>query len=408
MPKLIRLENLIYSIVFLLPTYLFKLQFFFFKTNVLEVLIMSALVWWGVAFYQKEKIKVFYLNYKKYILCGIVMLSGIFWSTILNGHVWQSLGIVKSWFLLPILFMLMAGDVLAKEKIKKIFFVYAASSFWVATIALCYLFLGQVTYDNRLQAFFNSPNYLAMYLAPGIIIIFWKMFFVKQKRMCVPVEKQKTRIIQMGMISVILLAFFFTRSYAAFCAVFWGGSVILWGNVVLQKIKKPLKIFVFLAITLFLFFVFQSHSEKFKSLIELNPRSSLSSRLMIWTVSAQMVKDNPLSGIGPANFQEKYLAYQKFYPPYLEWAVPHPQSIYLAFWLTGGFFGIGGFLGLIFFLGQDLWKNKNQNILSVLVLGIVAYILLHGFFDTTYFKNDLAIFFWLNFLALKNRKALLL
>ena len=401
MPKLIRLENLIYSIIFLLPTYLIKLQFFFCKINVLEILIIVALVWWSLAFYQKEKIANLYLNYKKYVWCGGTMLLGLFWSTIFNGHVWQSLGIVKGWFLLPIFFMLVAGDVLTKEKIKNIFFVYAGSSFLVAIISLGYLFLGRVTYDNRLQAFFNSPNYLAMYLAPGIMIIFWKMFFVNQESACISAKKHKTCSISLGMLSVILIAFFFTRSYTAFGAVLLGSGVILWVNVVAQKIKKPLKIFAFLIVALFLFFIFQSHSEKFKSIIELNPRSSLASRLMIWKASAQMVRDNPFSGIGPANFQEKYLAYQKFYPPYLEWAVPHPQNIYLAFWLAGGLLGIGGFLGLVFFLGQDLWKRKNQNTLSILVLGIIGYILLHGFFDTTYFKNDLAIFFWLNFLALK-------
>jgi len=34
-------------------------------------------------------------------------------------------------------------------------------------------------------------------------------------------------------------------------------------------------------------------------------------------------------------------------------------------------------------------------------LGVMLYVLVHGIFDTTYFKNDLAVVFWLNFLALK-------
>lgn len=401
MPKLVRLENLIYSIIFLLPTYLIKLQILFFKTNVLEILMLVALVWWWVVFYQKEKIITLYLNYKKYIACGGIMIGGLLWSTFSNGHIEQSLGIVKGWFLLPILFMLVVGDIMAKEKIAKIFLVYAKSSFLVAVIALGYLFSGQVTYDDRLKAFFNSPNYLAMYLAPGIIIIFWKMFFANPKNIYALEKKRAARMIQWGVLIIILTAFFFTRSYTAFLAVFLGSSVILWVNVFSQKIKKPLRIFFYVLAILFCFFVFQRHSEKFRNLVELNPRSSLASRLMIWKVSVRMLKDAPLRGIGPANFQEKYLAYQQFFPLYLEWAVPHPQNIFLTFWLAGGLLGISGFLGLIFFLGQTLWKNKNQNTLSILVLGVMVYILLHGLLDATYFKNDLAIFFWLNFLVLK-------
>lgn len=33
-------------------------------------------------------------------------------------------------------------------------------------------------------------------------------------------------------------------------------------------------------------------------------------------------------------------------------------------------------------------------------LGIMFYFLLHGLVDTTYFKNDLAVIFWLNFMML--------
>ena len=124
---------------------------------------------------------------------------------------------------------------------------------------------------------------------------------------------------------------------------------------------------------------------------------------MIWQASKKMIENNFVFGIGPGNFQKTYLEYQKFYPPYLEWAVPHPNNLYLAWWLYGGILGVVGFLGLVFFFLRDVLEKSKKEPRQVLfvALGIMLVILSHGIFDTTYFKNDLAIIFWLNFLVLK-------
>ena len=121
---------------------------------------------------------------------------------------------------------------------------------------------------------------------------------------------------------------------------------------------------------------------------------------MIWRSAGRLIEDNWLWGIGAGNFQEKYLVYQKYFTPYLEWAVPHPHSLYLSIWLYGGALGLAGFVGLIFFWFRSFWRlQKNPN-LRFIGLGIMFYILLHGIVDTTYFKNDLAVVFWLLFTLL--------
>ena len=131
----------------------------------------------------------------------------------------------------------------------------------------------------------------------------------------------------------------------------------------------------------------------------------MSSRMMIWKSSALMIKNNFIFGIGPGNFQNKYLEYQKYFPPYLEWAVPQSHNLYLAFWLQSGIIGLIGLIGLISTwlkktIGEILKNQKNSALLAV-SLGIVIYILLHGILDTTYWKNDLALIFWI-FLTFNN------
>jgi O-antigen ligase len=170
----------------------------------------------------------------------------------------------------------------------------------------------------------------------------------------------------------------------------------------LQILKNKKILFILFLFGIIVFFQFKN--EKFVDLVNLNERSSLSSRIMIWKSAARMIEDNFWWGIGAGNFQEKYLEYQKYYPLYLEWAVPHPHSLYLTFWLYGGIIGLTGFLALIFQYSKGMFrmiKKEKDNELILVSLGIMLVILIHGFIDTTYFKNDLAIVFWLVFLVFK-------
>ena len=136
-------------------------------------------------------------------------------------------------------------------------------------------------------------------------------------------------------------------------------------------------------------------------MIEINPedRSSLSSRFMIWQSAWDIGKESWLWGIGPGNFQEKYLEYQTLYPPYLEWAVPHPHNIFLSFWLQSGFLG---FLGFVIICGWTLFRmflsvsqRTNKKELELFLIGFLFLMLLWGLVDTPYWRNDLSVLFWM-------------
>jgi O-antigen ligase len=84
----------------------------------------------------------------------------------------------------------------------------------------------------------------------------------------------------------------------------------------------------------------------------------------------------------------------------LEWAVPHPHSVYLAFWVETGLVGLIGFLWLVISWFKKILQAENDG-MKVVLFGIMAYFLLHGLVDTTYFKNDLAAVFWLVIFSLR-------
>jgi O-antigen ligase len=168
-------------------------------------------------------------------------------------------------------------------------------------------------------------------------------------------------------------------------------AIIFFGENKFSKRYLSILIFIFLALLFIL-----KDTAKFQDFVSFDDRSSLASRVMIWESAGKILTDNYVLGIGPGNFQAKYLEYQKFFPLYLQWAVPHPHNIFLAFWLSTGLIGFFSFLGILYlFFRKSIPGIKFNDAVNVISLGIIIYFLLHGLVDTTYFKNDLAVIFWL-------------
>lgn len=381
---------LIYCTILTLPLYLVRFSIFTVPTNLIELSIGLAFALWVIGFQHKSK----RLNLpKKYWLAFVLIFLGITLSASLNPNWATEAGIIKSWFVIPFLFFILLVDLIdspeKREKIMKLLFVSSAS---VGFVSLIYLLAGKVTFDGRLEAFYLSPNYLAMFLVPGIIFGLFSLaeIILKLKRYTLSFYFIATGL------SIMLIALYFTFSYGAWVSLILG---MLLAIILTDLVSRSRKIKVcFLGVLIFgLLFSFQLPRQKMNDLLQLNPRSSSSSRMMIWVSAWKIGQDNFFWGIGPGNFQNKYLEYQKYFPLYLEWAVPQPHNLYLAFWLQGGILGLFGFLLLV-----SVWikqvvqtlKNKKSSFLEAALLAIMLSVLIHGMVDTPYWKNDLSIIFW--------------
>ncbi|OGI28843.1 MAG: hypothetical protein A2184_00580 [Candidatus Moranbacteria bacterium RIFOXYA1_FULL_44_7] len=228
-----------------------------------------------------------------------------------------------------------------------------------------------------------------------------------------------------AIVGMLLISFnlYLTKSYGAWLAIGLVLMIVFW-----LKYRKlwPIK---YLAITIIILIIFIAAASfgKFENIKKLGERSSLASREMIWKSAGLMIEKNPVLGIGPGNFQEKYLEYQKYFPPYLEWAVPQPHNLYLAFWLESGLAGLAGFFWVVWLFFKDnkkiypltkisehhnalVHKTKKQtqespseknnfgegarDFYGSIFLAIILYFLIHGLVDTTYWRNDMAVIFW--------------
>lgn len=380
MEKIFDLKKLAYFAIMAMPLYLVRVSFWGVPTNSFEILaiLISGLIISGVV---GPKINLGDL--KKHIIPIIMILIGLSLSALYGDNYKVGLGIIKSWFVIPIIFSWSCVQIFqaGKDILKAIY----SSAVIVACLSLVYFFAGAVTFDGRLEAFYNSPNFLAMYLAPAIMI---GLFLMEENIKFYPIS-----------LLIIGISFYLTLSYAAWLAVFV--SLIILIAIKKEALNWKMAAAALLAVGLFL--SSQMGTEKMDRLVDLGARSSTSSRLMIWSSAWKIGLDNPIVGIGPGNFQDKYLEYQKYFPPYLEWAVPQPHNLFLAFWLQSGLLGAIGFFWLIFVWLKEFASMKEWRKEDYAFLGIMLCILIHGLADTTYFKNDLAVVFWLVFFAAKKR-----
>jgi len=417
------IKNGIYAVVFLLPAYLLRFNFFNIPTTALEMMIYILFALWlfgnrnnsdisrGIKeFYKKDKL----------LSWGIAFLFiGVILSTINSIDLRTSLGILKGWFVDPFLFFLVfISAIKNKKQIAIALWSFILSGFVVALVSLGYALTNSLTFDGRLRAIYESPNYLAMYLAPAFLFAVYLFIFQRGPSLsfradvrnpsietnhcntCLSVVKgffssllsaQNDKKWQAVVLLVVLSAIFLAKSYGAMLGI----AVALF-CFLLKKYqsknayffldnKKRLIIVSAIALVIFSFLSYQ----KYKQIINSNERSSFHSRLMIWDASREMLKDSPVFGIGPGTFQEIYLDYQnRFSVPYLEWAVAEPHNTFLAFYLQSGLIGFVGFLLILF------WMLKRARYNDMIFVFLI-YFLIHGFVDTLYWKNDLAMIFWL-------------
>ncbi|MFZ5559576.1 MAG: O-antigen ligase family protein [Patescibacteria group bacterium] len=414
----------IYLIIFCLPLYLIRFKIFNIPTTMLELLIYILFIFWLIqkGFNPPSSRPKSGLRTARGIIWPVVLiLIGVTISTIFSWNLRTSAGIWKAWFIDPLLFFIVIVSVIKNtDQIKKIFYSLIFSGFIVSIVSLIYLILGKLDGQGRLQAFYTSPNYLAMYLAPILVIslglvVFKKDYLSEDTRRCpsgtsrsIPACSRLRRqpmagrspslgptevgppcpfglrmVFLISNLFLLLIILFFTKSFGAWLGVL--GALIFWLTVYLFRTKNKKIILFFLALTLILIVIlvyFKINSDQ--------GRRSFNSRLEIWQKAWQVFRDYPVIGIGPGTFQD-------YFPAYPRWGVPQPHNLYLAFLLQTGIIGFIGFIWLLawfFWMGFKIY-NLKFTIFTIIVMSAMIYILVHGLVDTTYWKNDLSVMFWL-------------
>jgi len=324
----------------------------------------------------------------------------------IDGNVVQTArvaqGIWKAWIFMPLVYFGMIY-VIPRDKawwtrtLQMLGFSGLILAFW----ALWQMITGHyVTMDGRASGPFVSANYLALYLGPivflGIILVIehWR----REKRISRLVFPQ---IIGLGL---MLLALWGTQSYASFIALGAGLISYALGHPGISrnlKLKAGLLVIFFVMI----FVGTQANTLKFKQFLNFEERTSSSVRIEVYKVALGLIKEHPILGIGLGQFETQYQLNAPLileHAPY-EWVMLHPHNLFLAFWLNTGLLGVlaMSWLVLIVFIKKlvcyriGVLKQKAHFPFGLMGLAVLVMILVHGFFDVPFWKNDLAYSWWL-------------
>lgn len=327
----------------------------------------------------------------------------------------HALGILKSWVLIPIIyFFIVYRTVRSKSDIQLIVYSYVASAFLLSVTAVFQAVSGSyITIDGRASGPFSSANYLAMYIAPALIYTGTRVLQTFLNR---PFETASTRwnhferrIYLGGIVSVLFLALILTQSYGGIVGVFFTFIFYIIYERVRQHEHKPIRIFLnkviaFIAIIVFLgvTLVATLNIEKFQNLIHPDKHTSIGTRLEIWEVGGKLLLQNPLLGIGLGEYEAAYqsqaeslLGHAPFEPVRL-----HSHNVYMETWLNTGLIGFVAFVWILIMAFHHIKKTipllqRDERHIVLAVSMMLIYVMVHGLVDVPFWKNDLALVFWM-------------
>lgn len=296
-----------------------------------------------------------------------------------------ALGIIKTW-MVPSWFFLVLGKyyLTHQEDSKKFMLSYVLGALLVsaASLFLKYGLHVQDTIDNRLGGIFVSANYLAFYVAPALLYVVTYFFEHPRKLFHDSLEKTYYFVL-VGSLPFLCLALFFAKSYASFFAVLFCMSLYAFFRFSKkQKLTFLLVSFLLATVTL----GFELGTKKFTTFFETRDQSSTSTRLEVYQVSLNLLKNNWVRGIGIGQYEAQYKMHAVEVlgkSPY-EWVMLHPHNLYVSIWLSLGIFGLLLFLVMIWDSVRGFLKTKNWTFFLPFL-----YLLLHGLVDTPFWKMDM-------------------
>lgn len=359
-------------VVATLPSYMLRFAIGPIPTNLFEVGVGILFVWWLA---RRPPVREVLIRFQPLTIPLILIAIGLVVGVVRAPDIQDALGFVKSFFVVPIVLALMLSSVISEHKKHEIIaraFVFGALIV-VFEAAAAWVFRSGVAEDARLIGLFTHPNYLGMFVAPFIPLFVWGRF------------SRPFRMIASALAILVLVA---TLSRAALVAAAIGTLAV----ALIQSTAKRralwwaagLASLAFLALVVFI-------------AIDARSATSDSIRVEIWRTTAEILRANPIWGIGLAGFQTVFTELTSDRVNFLAYISPvalTPHNLFLAAWVQMGIFGLAGFIALAWQTLRNLYRERFSPWMGAF-LGAFVVILAYGMLDTPYFKNDLAVIWWI-------------
>jgi O-antigen ligase len=364
-----------------LPLYVVRWHVGPLPTTLLEVLVLITVFAYAATLWTEKRLPSARTVYD--VPIALLLLAGLIGIAVSPDHL-RALGIYRAYFVEAIVCFYIAVDLLrTPEDLRAVLLVAAVGSSIMAVgqiVSFAIVFAHHQLQLGDAPAFLNTtPNAVAMYLEPALA--FGIAFAVFPSR---PIE----RWLAAGVLGLVLVAIVLTLSRASYLAMAvlavvlvlslpsrrWRlGTVALLALLTLAVVAVPLIDQRILAIG-----------------------SSAGLRTSIYEQALRMLSQRPILGAGISGYP---IRVAPFRPP-TQTIELYPHDIWLTTWSELGLLGVLSFAVILFGL---LWRGfralpRATDIHKPVLWGAVGALVLflvHGLFDSPYWKNDLSVEFWL-------------
>ena len=377
-------------IIVALPTYLIKFSIGPIPFTVLEIMILILFIIWLIRTIKNKLFNNIELSAYKWPI--IIFLIGSIVGLIVSPDLRAAAGLWKAYLIEPLLFFIVfINTIRTKQQRGAILGSMGVLAFYISVIAIIQFLTGwqipdpwQEIGNRRATSVFPYPNAVGLMLAPlaAIFLGILMQKFIKRKYLYLAI---------FGLLVLIILGILAAGTEGALIAIVV--SFIFF--VFFLKSRWVIIALLFIAFgALLIIPTTQTYLENLLLFKEV----SGDVHLALWQGTADLLKNQPLIGSGLAGFSEVYQEYKMAKHTEL---LLYPHNIFLNWWTQLGIFGLISLVWLIALYFRDsiqiIRKKIKQKKLAIILLGTFIAILVYGLVDVPYFKNDLAVLFWLLF-----------
>lgn len=385
-----------------LPTYLLRFKVGPLPTTLLELTFGGLAVAW-LLFYAKSTWPVlvsFFREHRVFMGATVIFLLASVASIFVSDMVVASLGQWRAYFLEPIILFFILISLRERIGGSDLLWFLALSTLSISLYSIIQHFTGwgiaTAEWTNpatrRVTAFFSSPNAVALYLGPITMLMGGWLY----QRLSQPLKTGEWRqtfkqdrqaLVGVCIVLTNLIAILFTKSQGGLLALVLGVMVFVY-LVGYKKIILTAALIAFIGGGTLIFF---------PRVLPLHYKSG-GNRLTLWTYSVNYLTESPQHFVLGTGIRQFFRKIQKpFYNPKQMERLIYPHNIFLNFWTEIGLFGLlgaAGLVGVLFTVSYKWYRLGNKLAGATLLAGLVVLIV-HGLIDVPYFKNDLAMEWWI-------------
>jgi len=404
----------------LLPTYLIRFKIGSLPMTVLEELIILTTIIWLLKEWPQpwRNLKLKAKNWHPYpFTIEIIIVLVIAWlAAIIGNNSFSAWGIWKAYFIEPILVFILFWNVgRGSKEITRAYFFLSASLLLISLVAGYQYLTGQFITNpfwanlatRRATSIFGYPNAIGLFVGPVSLAMLGFLIYR---------FKQIKKIFNWGncflVASIILswLAIYWAHSDGA--AIGLVVALVALG-LLSSRFGRVITAVIIIVAGLMLWQKPNYRINIFQKIYLADLSGQI--RQTQWQETWLMLKNSRLiSGAGLANYQTAVSPYhhegiwiksadKKIKPVWQPLEIYlYPHNIVLNFWSELGLAGVFIFLWLWFKAViinlVNFWRYRRKNSLAWLSWGLFGAwlaIAVHGLVDVPYFKNDLAVLFWL-------------